>query len=419
MVVNTGRSFVYTGSVAAPQTKFPLDYINKTVSLKYFGRESVFHLSHGLFSSNDVDAGSRLLLKSIAQRLDLSRLGSVLDVGCGMGVIGIAIARAAPGAHLVFQDRDALAVAFARENSRANGVENAEFDCGLAFWNLGGRAFDLVVSNLPAKAGRPVLESFFRIVPHFLSRSGTGAVVIVTPLEGLARDSIQSSGCLLFHVESTSRHSVFFFQRPEKLPAPAEPLVSLAPYLRTSRKFSSGDVDYELETAYNLPDFDTVGYGVELAQEVLQRAVIQGSAVFWNPGQGHLPVFAEKKSPEGLDTVLIAGHDALELAITEHNLAAAGRQGARALLLPTDAGLAETLEPGSMDLLCATLRPVPKAPWPADLVTSAEALLRKGGALMAAGESTEVFRVLGLCRKFKILDSKKRFGHRAVLLQRQ
>ncbi len=408
---------LYNCVVTAPQTRFPLDYVNKTVSLKYCGQESFFHLSHGLFSSNDVDAGTRLLLKSVAARLDLSTLTSVLDVGCGMGVIGISIARAAAKAHVTFQDRDALAVAFARENATANKVQDADFDCGLAFRNLDGRTFDLVVSNLPAKAGRPVLESFFQTVPHLLSRSGVGAVVIVAPLSQLARDSIQESDCLLFHAESTSQHSVFLFRKAENVPARAAVVPGLEPYLRARQTFSSGGIDYELETAYNLPDFDTVGYGVELAQEMLSAAVIKGDVLFWNPGQGHLPVYAERESPGRFASVKIAGRDALELEIAGCNMASAGRESVSALLLPTEAGLAETLSHGSLDLLCAMLRPVPKAPWHMDLALSARALLRKGGALLAAGASTEVFRVLDQCRSFKMAESVKRLGHRAVLLR--
>jgi SAM-dependent methyltransferase len=406
-------------SVRAPQTKFPQEYVNKTVSLKYFGRESVFHLSHGLFSSNDVDAGTRLLLKCIAARLDFSRLSSVLDAGCGMGVLGISIAGAAPQARVVFQDRDALAVAFARENAAANGVQNADFQCGLAFWGLGDSTFDLVVSNLPAKAGRPVLESFFRTMPHVLSRAGVGAVVIVSPLEQLARDSIQSSGCLPFATESTSRHSVFLFQKPDNVQSPPEPRESLAPYFRARRRFSSGKIDYELQTAYNLPDFDTIGRAIELAQEILPSGSLTGSSLFWNPGQGHLPVSAERKRPGGFAAVYVAGRDALELAVTEHNLAAAGRKEVRAVLLATEADLAEAADAGSIHFLCAVLRVVPRAPWHVHLVHSAETLLAPDGLFLVSGESTEVFRVLSISNSFKVLESRKKAGFRAILLGRR
>lgn len=246
-----------------------------------------------------------------------------------------------------------------------------------------------------------------------------GAVVIVSTLEQLARDAIQSSGCLLFHTESTKQHSVFFFQRPEIVQDKLEPPDVMEPYLRARRKFSSGSLDYELETAYNLPDFDTIGYAVELAQEVLSPDLISGDVLFWNPGQGHLPVFAERRRARGFTRVRLAGRDALELAMTARNLAKAGREAVQALLLPTEAGLAEAFEAGSFDLLCALLRPVPKAPWHIDLARSAETLLRKGGVLLAAGASTEVFRVLEKCRGFKTMESIKRLGHRAVLLKRR
>jgi SAM-dependent methyltransferase len=400
-----------------PPTKFPLEYANKTVSVKFFGRGSAFRLSHGLFSSNDIDAGTRLLLKCVASRIDVSRLHSILDVGCGVGVLGVTIARAAPQARVLLQDRDALAVAFARENCAANEVGNADLDCGLAFWHLGGRTFDLIVSNLPAKAGRPVLRSFFEKACGLLSRTGVAAVVIVSPLAQLARESIQSSGCLLVHAESAAQHTVLFFQTAEDDRLPVSPLEDLTPYLRGRQKFSSCGLEYELETAFNLPDFDTIGYSIELAQEVLLAVPLQGDALFWNPGQGHLPVSAQRKAGKGFETVAIAGRDALELAMAERNLASHGRTVSRSLLLPTEAGLSEAEEPSSVDLLCAIANPVPKSPWHIDLALGAERLLRKGGAMLAAGRSTEVFRIVDACRRFKLVESVKRYGHRAVLLR--
>ncbi|HVP18600.1 MAG TPA: methyltransferase [Spirochaetia bacterium] len=402
----------------APRTKFPLDYVNKTISVKFFGRESLFHLSHGLFSSNDIDAGTRLLLRCIGARLDLSHLGSILDVGCGAGVLGVTIGRASPGAHIMLQDRDALAVAFARENCVANELQNADLDCGLAFWHLQGESFDLIVSNLPAKAGRPVLQSFFSAAAGLLSRTGVGAVVIVSPLAQFAREAVQSSGCLLFHAESTGQHTAFFFQKPENAASDAPAFEDLGPYLRGRHAFDSGGVRYELETAFNLPDFDTIGYSVEVAQEILPASRLQGDSLFWNPGQGHLPVCAQKKASRGFETLAIAGHDALELAISERNLASAGRQVSRSLLLPTEAGLAEAVDPESIDLLCAVPHPVPKAPWHMDLALGAGKILRKGGEMLAAGTSTDIFRVLDQCRGFKLVESVKRLGHRAVLLRK-
>ena len=91
-------------------------FVNKTVSLRFNGRDLAFHLSHALFSSYDIDDGTRLLLKTLAQKTDLGSLRSALDIGCGVGVIGAAVAAQAPSAEVVMQDRDALAAAFAREN---------------------------------------------------------------------------------------------------------------------------------------------------------------------------------------------------------------------------------------------------------------------------------------------------------------
>ncbi|MDY7027479.1 MAG: methyltransferase, partial [Spirochaetota bacterium] len=58
-------------------------YANKEVPLQYEGRRISFFLSQALFSSYDIDQGSRLLLKSISGTVDFSRTRRVLDIGCG------------------------------------------------------------------------------------------------------------------------------------------------------------------------------------------------------------------------------------------------------------------------------------------------------------------------------------------------
>ena len=395
---------------------FPAAYANKTVSLKYFGREMAFQLSHGLFSSFDIDAGTRFLLRTIAQRIDVAGLDSALDVGCGVGVIGLCLAGAAPRARVLLQDRDALAVTFARENGASNRITNVEVDCGLAFWHLGDRRFDLVVSNLPAKAGKPVLEHFFQTVPLFLSPRGTGCIVIVATLYQTARDGVLAAGLRIVHEESTPQHAVLHFQPGDGKDTPAASPEDLSPYLRARSSFSGGGVDYSLDTAYNLPDFDTIGHVAALAQDVVAGATMKGSILFWNPGQGHLPVSVQAAHGRWITSLGLAARDCLELEVSKRNLAAVGRTVTLSRAVASAAGLGAGFVEGSLDWIIAAPHPVPKSPWAEDLITSAQRLLRSGGRLLVAASSTDVFRVLERARTFRVLESRKRLGCRAVIL---
>lgn len=75
--------------------------------------------------------------------------GSILDLCCGSGCIGIASAHAFPEAHVVMTDISAAAIAIARDNIALHGlqdrVEAKESD---GFAQIRGN-FDLIVSNPP------------------------------------------------------------------------------------------------------------------------------------------------------------------------------------------------------------------------------------------------------------------------------
>ena len=113
-------------------------YATKETVYRFRGMDLALSLSHGLFSSADVDAGSRLLLKAFSRLLDAavasgaSLPSRVLDAGCGTGVLGIAAARAlaaasAEGLSVRAQDRDELARAFSRVNAARNGLGDGVF----------------------------------------------------------------------------------------------------------------------------------------------------------------------------------------------------------------------------------------------------------------------------------------------------
>ena len=390
-------------------------FVNKTVALRFKGRNLFFHLSHALFSSFDIDEGSRLLLKTLAQNVDLEAVRSALDIGCGVGVIGAAVASRAASAKIVMQDRDALAAAFAVENCRLNHLEQVDVRCALAFHGLEGRTFDLVMSNLPAKAGKPVLQSFFRHAAGCLSAEGKAAVVIVASLASLARETLDALRCRVVHVEATRAYTVIHFGAGQAGPETDAEREDMSPYIRTSAEFSTGSGVYSLQTAHSLPDFDTLGYAVKLSLDVLADAASARTVLVWNPGQGHLPVGLLLQHGRTVSSLSIAGRDSLECAISRLNLSMMGRPPARVIALPSEADLADAFPEDSFDLLIAAARPIPRVPWQADLAEAAARLLKKGGELFVVGSSTDLHRFLEQPTSFRAMKSRKLYGFRAVI----
>jgi len=121
--------------------------------------------ARGLFSPEHVDHASALL----AEESDVPKGSRVLDLGCGYGVIGIAIAKADPSATVVLSDVNQRAVGLAAENCTANGV-TAETVVSNGMTALVGREFDVVLVNPPFAAGketwmRMLRDAWSQIVP--------------------------------------------------------------------------------------------------------------------------------------------------------------------------------------------------------------------------------------------------------------
>ena len=142
------------------------------------------HTTWGLFSPREVDAGSRLLLEHLDVRAD----EVALDLGCGYGPLGLAIARQAPAGRVQLVDRDFVAVDYARANARRNALDNVEVYLSNGFGAVApGRTLSLVVSNLPAKVG----NELFRLLFHDAhARMLPGARIVVVTINGL-RDFVK------------------------------------------------------------------------------------------------------------------------------------------------------------------------------------------------------------------------------------
>jgi len=73
----------------------------------------------------------------------------VLDVGCGSGVLGLTLAGERPDWRVRLSDISGEALALARENAAALGLERCEFAEGDLLEPWAGTAFDGILANLP------------------------------------------------------------------------------------------------------------------------------------------------------------------------------------------------------------------------------------------------------------------------------
>jgi 16S rRNA (guanine1207-N2)-methyltransferase len=120
----------------------------------------------GVFSWKRLDDATALLV----DQMQIGADDTVLDLGCGYGIVGLAAARLATRGRVYLVDNNVVAVEGTRRAKEANGLDNAEVrigDCGSPVQDL---AFDVIVSHLPR--GRDVAQQFIVDAAKLLKPEG-------------------------------------------------------------------------------------------------------------------------------------------------------------------------------------------------------------------------------------------------------
>ncbi len=387
-------------------------FSNKQATLRFSRQELHLSLSQSLFSSFDIDVGTRLLLKTIAKEMPLDDVQTVLDMGCGVGALGLALAKAAPHISLTAQDRDALAVAFTQLNARQNKIEALNALGGLAFQGVEG-SFDLIVANLPGKAGEPVLRYWLGEMAARLADGGKTAVVIVNPLAPFIAETLQQQGSEIVFREAGKGHTVFHFRGGQPTIETADPL---QPYTRGQFPFKLGQQTLTLRTVYNLPEFDTLGHHTALAIGTGKNETVSGHVLVWNPGQGHMPLYLHRQFGPHLSHITLAGRDALSLQISAANLLAYGADPQHITRQHVPHLLALH---GRFDWIVIFPEADPGVPWENYLLPAIYERLNKNGRCLLTAKSAFVFRLLAAPHALRKVRDRKKRGFRALLLARE
>lgn len=129
----------------------------------------------GVFSKNELDKGSELLIETLLP-YDLGR--NLLDLGCGIGVIGLTLAYFHPNLNVTLSDVNTRALSLCSANATSlklsQRVTILQSDIYL---EIEGK-FDSIVSNPPIRAGKKVTYEIYKGALTHLIDGGSLYIVI-------------------------------------------------------------------------------------------------------------------------------------------------------------------------------------------------------------------------------------------------
>jgi len=153
--------------------------------------ELTLHTRWGVFSPRSIDEGTIMLMKHI----EVGVSDICLDLGCGYGPIGLALAKHCTKGEVHMVDKDFVAIELANNNANLNNLSNTKAYFSDAFLQVPTEVkFDQVISNLPAKVGREQLSII--LYDAFDALKPGGKITVVT-IKGL-KDFIKNNFKLVF-----------------------------------------------------------------------------------------------------------------------------------------------------------------------------------------------------------------------------
>jgi hypothetical protein len=199
--------------------------------------------------------------------------------------------------------------------------------------------WDLILSNLPAKTGKPVLLDFVPRSAGLLSEGGTVMVVVVNTLAGLIRNRIGELALPLLRDETGKVHTVLCYgTKPEVLLTPTgasknkddDFLGRWPAYFRGAGDYIMEETGYHIDAIHGAPGFDRNGdpvaamarLAVHLGEPLAARC-ISGPILVHEPDQGHFPAWflkhLEKTTGGAPERIVLSGRNILALEAARHN----------------------------------------------------------------------------------------------------
>lgn len=156
----------------------------REVSMRFWETDWTFTTAAGVFSADGLDLGTAVLLR---ESIPPSKATRLLDLGCGYGVLAVALATACPSAIVDAVDVNARALQLTAANAEANGV--GERVRPLLPEQVEETRYDEIWSNPPIRIGK---EALHELLLTWLPRLAPGGVARLVVGKNLGADSLQA-----------------------------------------------------------------------------------------------------------------------------------------------------------------------------------------------------------------------------------
>jgi len=153
------------------------------VRAEVWGLDLALTSGSGVFAQGRLDIGTAVLFRET----EPPEPGRVLDLGCGYGVIGLAVATAVPGSVVTGVDVNERAVLLANENAAALGVAD-RFTACTPDAVAADATYDEIWSNPPIRIGKDALHT---LLLTWLPRLAPGGRAVLVVGKNLGADSLQ------------------------------------------------------------------------------------------------------------------------------------------------------------------------------------------------------------------------------------
>ena len=139
----------------------------KLINFSFNDREYYVYTDNGVFSKGRFDYGTKVLLENI----NINNLcGKVLDLGCGIGVVGVILGTINKDIYIDMIDVNERALELAKENILLNKVKANVFISNV--YDKVTSKYDYIITNPPIRAGKNVVRKFLLEAEDYLNDEG-------------------------------------------------------------------------------------------------------------------------------------------------------------------------------------------------------------------------------------------------------